>query len=911
MEQSKYCAFISYRHLSPDQEIAKALHTAIETYHIPSNIQKKTGKKRMGRVFRDQEELPLSADLGADIETALDSSDWLIVVCSPRYQQSRWCMRELEYFVEHKGRERVIAILAEGEPGETFPDEIRYSVDSEGNRIEIDPHAADVRGADLKESFKKLKNEKLRLLAPMLSVTYDELKRRERQRRRKKLLISAAAVFVAAVGLGTFLTVSHIRNEALKREAAAQQAIAEEQARLAEEQAKLAEERKKLAEEQRIRAVSNEIGELLERSESEFAKDDRIASAQVLLEALELSDANDGMRHEEIIPKLRRTMMLTPFSTITAFDNQNARILDTVPSSDGRRMLGVMNWDHVAMIDFVQNEIVYQVSTGNSMIIYLEFSPDESRFLANYGTHATVWNTEDGSEVFTYRGKYDTDHEIINIFFWRDSDTLLVQERDQFLFVSIKDGSSRLFYTYGEQQDWYSPDNNLYTYLTGHTLTELITMHTAADDYTGVKVIPAKDWSKILIGGRGGETGTLLIDENGQLVCPMTYLPATVFEKNALSPDGKIAIWLSTVGVAGIAIIAGCDTESGELLYLNPFPEAEYYVASEIAFSPDSSRLAVFINNALYIIDARTGVAYLNANIDASEFTPTASFSDDGKYLYLTNNNLYIVDAETFGLLKFESGTDSVAINNAKALKHMLFTSDNNGAVRMLCLPELTSITEESEVPGELIPRYFPGDAPEGAVEPILEHVIIHGYWEQHNDLPEEYLQPLKRYSREGDRMAVIYPDGAIELFDTFGDGHVKSCLQQLTMPITAFGIVNNRLIASDYSGRIMFYDLEQDKIVSILNDGMAHTGFAYTENGDYLMALRIGTIPAIDVYSLEDGALLFTMNGSSSFTDFAFTTDGQYAVGIMENGGFIVADMLTDETVLLEKARAFVAENR
>ena len=113
MEQSKYCAFISYRHLSPDQEIAKALHTAIETYHIPANIQKKTGKKRMGRVFRDQEELPLSADLGADIETALDNSDWLIVVCSPRYLESKWCLRELEYFIARKGQLNYTVIITQ------------------------------------------------------------------------------------------------------------------------------------------------------------------------------------------------------------------------------------------------------------------------------------------------------------------------------------------------------------------------------------------------------------------------------------------------------------------------------------------------------------------------------------------------------------------------------------------------------------------------------------------------------------------------------------------------------------------------------------------------------------------------------------------------------------------------------
>ena len=67
MEQ-RFTAFISYRHQSPDQEVAKWLHTAIETYHIPAAIKKQTGIRKMGKCFRDQEELPLSPSLGDDIE---------------------------------------------------------------------------------------------------------------------------------------------------------------------------------------------------------------------------------------------------------------------------------------------------------------------------------------------------------------------------------------------------------------------------------------------------------------------------------------------------------------------------------------------------------------------------------------------------------------------------------------------------------------------------------------------------------------------------------------------------------------------------------------------------------------------------------------------------------------------------
>ena len=49
----KYDAFISYRHTPLDMEIAKKVHSGLETYKIPGAVRVKTGKKKMGRIFRD------------------------------------------------------------------------------------------------------------------------------------------------------------------------------------------------------------------------------------------------------------------------------------------------------------------------------------------------------------------------------------------------------------------------------------------------------------------------------------------------------------------------------------------------------------------------------------------------------------------------------------------------------------------------------------------------------------------------------------------------------------------------------------------------------------------------------------------------------------------------------------------
>ncbi len=195
----KYDAFISYRHSELDMYIAKKIHKGLETFKVPRAVAKKTGKKKIQRVFRDQEELPIGSDLGDNISGALQEAEYLLVICSPRTPQSYWVQTEISTFISMHGRERVLAILIEGEPDESFPQQLL--VDENGRAVE--PLAADVRGASKKEINKKMKTELMRLAAPILGCSYDDLRQRHRERRMKKIaaIVSSAAVATAALGI--------------------------------------------------------------------------------------------------------------------------------------------------------------------------------------------------------------------------------------------------------------------------------------------------------------------------------------------------------------------------------------------------------------------------------------------------------------------------------------------------------------------------------------------------------------------------------------------------------------------------------------------------------------------------------------------------------------------------------------
>ena len=196
--EKKYIAFISYRHAELDSAVAKTLHTLIEQYRIPRGLQK-DGNKRLGIVFRDQEELNASSNLTEEIQHALDNTEYLIVICSKSAIQSPWVMREIEYFLRHHDHAHVLTVLASGEPDEVFPAQLTQSPDGP-DAPPIEPLAVDVRADTVASSCKKLRWEIPRLIAALLQCPYDALVMREQKRKTRRITSIAAIVMAVLLG---------------------------------------------------------------------------------------------------------------------------------------------------------------------------------------------------------------------------------------------------------------------------------------------------------------------------------------------------------------------------------------------------------------------------------------------------------------------------------------------------------------------------------------------------------------------------------------------------------------------------------------------------------------------------------------------------------------------------------------
>lgn len=188
-EERQYDAFISYKHQELDSLVAARLHRMLEHYRIPGKIQASSGKKRIHRIFRDMDELTPTNDLTENIRQALRNAEYLLLICSKESCRSEWVQKEVEEFLKTHDKSRVILILLEGEPVEVFPEQLRYvekmAEDEDGTehlvKVPVEPLAADIRGKSEAEILRNLKKELLRIIAPMVSCSYDDLRQRHRE----------------------------------------------------------------------------------------------------------------------------------------------------------------------------------------------------------------------------------------------------------------------------------------------------------------------------------------------------------------------------------------------------------------------------------------------------------------------------------------------------------------------------------------------------------------------------------------------------------------------------------------------------------------------------------------------------------------------------------------------------------
>jgi MTH538 TIR-like domain (DUF1863) len=189
-ESYSYAAFISYRHLEEDRRWAEWLVDALESYRTPEKLVHEGFPPRIGRIFRDNDELKAVPDLTKEIREALWASRFLVVVCSPETPRSDWVRAEIALFHAWGRGDRIVPVLVEGSPATSYPPELkRTEVIGTGPQAEfrtVEPRGADVSPKQGKSEAELREFALLTIAASALGCAFDALRDRHEERERKR-----------------------------------------------------------------------------------------------------------------------------------------------------------------------------------------------------------------------------------------------------------------------------------------------------------------------------------------------------------------------------------------------------------------------------------------------------------------------------------------------------------------------------------------------------------------------------------------------------------------------------------------------------------------------------------------------------------------------------------------------------
>src|SRR4051794_17376332 len=254
--------FISYSHAADGRlapAVQRGLHRLAKPWH----------RRRALWIFRDQTGLAVTPGLWSSIQTAMDGSEYFVLLASPEAAQSLWVNREIEHWLATKSADQILAVVTDGEWAwdETLGD---FSEDSTAVPAALrgvfaeEPIFLDLRWARGREQLtlqhSRFRDAIAQLAAPMHGVSKDELEGEDvrQHRRARRLRLGAAVTLVVLAMLASMTGLSAGRNAERARNAAAealrQQQVADSQRDSAERSAQEASRQEELARQEQARA---------------------------------------------------------------------------------------------------------------------------------------------------------------------------------------------------------------------------------------------------------------------------------------------------------------------------------------------------------------------------------------------------------------------------------------------------------------------------------------------------------------------------------------------------------------------------------------------------------------------------------------------------------------------------------
>ena len=601
-EEKKYFAFISYSH--KDKDAAKKLQNFIQGYKIPAKLEDRPDlPKRIGRVFRDEDELA-GDELTPQIEEALRQSRYLIVVCSPNSAKSKYVNEEIEYFKSLGGETKILPYIIAGKATTDEDPDCCYAPALRENQEKYQ-----IVGGDAQENGAEAASVKL--IAGMLRLEFNMLydRFRKAEKRKRKIVITVSAAFVLLATIVALVIWNQNR------------VILDKNNELNKAYKDLQNEKDKVESEKKAKD---------EAYEELFATKDTLAIKNLALESTnrELNLKNLSLQESKSIILAENAMNKIEKGDYFGARRSALEAITLSYSPEAERALR-QSWESNSGTLEGHSEDVWSVC----------WSPD-GKYLASGSADYTliIWDAKSGQRLKTLEGHSD---RVNSVSFSPDGKYLASGSWDETVIIWDANSGEKLKILEGHSRSVesvsFSPDGKyLASGSSDKTVIiwdaksgkELKTLEGHSNDVNSVSWSPD---GKYLASGSQRWNGDILIGcieiwdaKSGEIFKTLEGHSYGV-ESVCWSPDGK---YLASGSDDETVII--WDAKSGEKLKTL---EGHFWYVYSVSWSPDGKYLASgSIDKTLIIWDAKSGQS-LKTLEGHSSYVSSVSWSPDGKYL--------------------------------------------------------------------------------------------------------------------------------------------------------------------------------------------------------------------------------------------------------------------------------------
>ena len=880
----KYFAFISYKR--EDEEWAKWLQHKLEHYKLPSNLNGRTDlPKEIRPIFRDQSDLA-GGVLADEINKALESSKFLIVICSPRAAQSEWVGKEVQTFLDLGRADMIIPFIiggtayAQDPKDECFPLALR----------ELPPHQ-ELLGVNINEMGRDA--AAVKVVAQMFGLQFDELwQRHEREQRRKRLLIIVGALLLALIGVSVAMRFSRQnkwiqkQNEQILHQQdsleSANWKMMENQARfVAEKTDNIVEEDSYLARILAVEVLPNDLNhpERPYTPEAEATLRNAIDYNSAILRG-HTSEINTAL----FSPDGKRIVSASYDGTVRIWDVDSgaeikvleghaSNVTSATYSPDGKRIVSG-SWDNTIRIwDAESGKQIKVLVEQTYSVASVSFSPDGKWIVSASDFDITIWDAESGKEIKILRGTF-----VHSPSFSPDGKHIVAASNDIITIWDVESGK--------EIKTLKSNSYDSYEHVTSVSFSPDGKRIVSTSKNSTIRIWNAELGTEINVFG-GGNTNwsfSAAFSPDGKRIVSGSANTITIWDAESgteikalkghphahnpvFSPDGKrivspsyngtIRIW-DAEPATEIKVLKG---HSNDLFDFDDYDLYDRYSPDDIkaaSFSPNGKCIVSFSNyDTITIWDIESGT---KVKVLEDYYVLSASFSPDGKRIVSTSNSLFpikIWDAETGAKIKELKEDLSV-----KCVESASFSPDGKLIVSTSKSNSITILDAES---GRKIivlnrrsgPFKFNTSA---SFSPDGKYIIAPSY----------------------DTIKIWDAESGIEIKTLEGHASIVTS--------ASFSHDGNYIVSASRDGTVRIWDAEAGAEIKVLKHSEESSYYpvnsaVFSPDGKYIVSASWDK--AVKIWDVKSGAVVkvIELEGFSYYNTASFSPDGNFIISTSCNG--------------------------